>query len=165
MAIFKILTFSNADNLKLLERLNYIREPEATSLDLIFGRYVSIFSPYEEMTLVKQCYMSEKNDAFRGKNFIEYIISLREKESCYLGYFMNCIKRITYWLADYKGGHYQVISAIHLNTENLHAHIIANNTDFMTGARFTLFKADFFSIREYVNAVLQDNYFSGLEKK
>ena len=91
MAIFKILTFSNADNLKLLERLNYIREPEATSLDLIFGRYVSIFSPYEEMTLVKQCYMSEKNDAFRGKNFIEYIISLREKESCYLGYFMNCI--------------------------------------------------------------------------
>lgn len=56
MTIFKILIFSNTDNLKLLERLNYIRELEVTSLDLIFGRYVSIFYPYEEMTLVKQCY-------------------------------------------------------------------------------------------------------------
>ncbi len=165
MSIFKILTFSNGDNLKLLERLNYIREPKATQLNLIFGRYVSIFSPYEEMTLVKQCYMSEKKDTFRGKNFIEYIISLREGESYYLGNFMTCIKKITCWLADYKGGHYQVISAIHFNTDNLHAHIIANNIDFMTGARFTLFKDDFFSIREYVNAVLQDNYFSGLESK
>lgn len=165
MSIFKILTFSNPDNLKLLERLNYIREPEATDLDLIFGRYVSIFHPYEEMTLIKKCFLSETNNTFHGKNFIEFIISLRESESYYLDNFENCIKQILNWLANYNDGHYQIISAIHINTDNLHAHIIANNIDFMTGSRFNLSKPDFFAIREFINFTLQENYLSGLEGK
>lgn len=163
MSIFKILTFANADNLKLLERLNYIREPEATYLEFIFGRYVSIFYPYEEMTAIKRCHLSEKNNTFQGKNFIEYVISLRESENSYLGYFANSIKKILNWLANYNNGHYQVISAIHFNTDNLHAHIIANNIDLMTGTRFNLFKSDFFTMREFIDFTLQENYLSGLE--
>ena len=165
MSIFKILTFANADNLKLLERLNYIREPEATSLDLIFGRYVSVFYPYEEMTFIKRCFLNATNNTFHGKNFIEYVISLRASESYYLGHFENCIKKILNWLAHYNDGHYQTISAIHLNTDNLHAHIIANNIDFITGKRFNLFKSDFFTMREFIDFTLQENYLSGLEKQ
>lgn len=165
MAIFKIIHFSSDDNLKLLERLNYIREPYATQSDLIFGVYVSRRYPYEEMMLVKQCYLSECNNTFQGKHFFEFVISLHEEESAHIDNFKNCIQSIANLLANYKNGHFQVISAIHLNTDNLHAHIIANNTDFMTGKRFYLFKSDFFALREQIDFILREHHFSGLETK
>ena len=40
----------------------------------------------------------------------------------------------------------------------------ANNTDWKTGARFNLFKADFFAIREKINQILVDCNFSGVEQ-
>lgn len=160
MAIFKVIDFAVADDIKLLERLNYIREPYATKSDLIFGVYVSTRYPYEEMTLIKRCYLSESNNTFQGKQFFEYVISLHEDESAYLADFKDCVMKIDNLLANYGGGHFQVVSAIHLNTDNLHAHIIANNTDWTTGARFNLFKADFFAICENINQILIDYNFS-----
>ena len=165
LAIFKIIHFASDDNLKLLERLNYIREPYATQSDLIFGEYVSTRYPYEEMMLVKQCYLSDKNNTFQGKHFFEYVISLREEESTYLADFKDCVAKIDKMLANYNAGHFQVISAIHLNTDNLHAHIIANNTDWQTGTRFNLFKSDFFAIREQIDTILKEKFFSSLEIK
>ena len=165
MAIFKIIHFAIDDNLKLLERLNYIREPYATQSDLIFGEYVSTRYPYDEMMLIKKCYLSEKHNTFQGKHFFEFVISLREDESNRLDDFKICIAKIDKMLANYNGDHFQVISAIHINTDNLHAHIIANNIDFMTGARFHIFKSDFFAIRERIDFLLREHHFSGLEMK
>ena len=75
------------------------------------------------------------------------------------------VAKIDKMLANYNAGHFQVISAIHLNTDNLHAHIIANNTDWQTGTRFNLFKSDFFAIREQIDTILKEKFFSSLEIK
>lgn len=164
MSIFKILNFENPNQLKLLERLNYIREPVATETDLMTTVYMSSRYPYEEMIFIKQCHRSAVNDTFQGKQFIEFVLSLTSEESLYGNDFVACIKEIDSYLAHYSEGHYQLISCIHINTDNLHAHVIMNNTDFMTGKRLVINKADFFAICENINQILNHFDFSNLEQ-
>ena len=164
MSIFKILNFANPNHLKLLERLNYIREPVATNPDLICTAYLSSRYPYEEMIFIKQCHLSAVNDTFHGKHFIEFVLSLTSEESLYGNDFVACIKEIDSYLAHYSEGHYQLISCIHTNTNNLHAHIIMNNTDFMTGKRLVINKADFFVICEHINQILRNWNFSAVKQ-
>lgn len=164
MSICKILKFGNSDQLKLLERLNYIREPVATNPNLTFAVYLSARYPYEEMMFIKQCLLSNVNRNFQGKQFIEYVISLTSEESLYSNDFVSCVKEIDYYLAHYAEGHYQVISCIHTNTDNLHAHIIMNNTDFMTGQRLVIDKSKFFAICENISRILTNWNFSGVKQ-
>lgn len=164
MSIFKILNFENPNQLKLLERLNYIREPVATNPDLMSAVYLSSRYPYEEMIFIKQCHLSSANDTFQGKQFIECVLSLTSEESLYGNDFMSCIKEIDSYLAHYSEGHYQLISCIHTNTDNLHVHIIMNNTDFMTGKRLVINKSDFFAICESINRILLNWNFSAVKQ-
>lgn len=164
MAIFKILNFENPNRLKLLERLNYIREPVATNPDLMSTSYLSSRYPYEEMMFVKQCHLSAVNDTFQGKHFIEFVLSLTSEESLYSNDFVSCVKELDSYLANYSEGHYQLISCIHINTDNLHAHIVMNNTDFITGKRLVINKADFFTICENINQILRSWNFSAVKQ-
>lgn len=164
MSIFKILNFENPNQLKLLERLNYIREPVAANTNLTFAFYLSSRYPYEEMMFIKQCHLSAVNNTFQGKHFIEFVLSLTSEESLYGNDFVSCIKEIDSYLAHYSEGHYQLISCIHINTDNLHAHIIMNNTDFMTGKRLVINKTDFFAICENINQILRNWNFSDVKQ-
>lgn len=164
MSIFKIISHSKEDELMLLERINYIFDPLATERRLISGKNISIMYPYEEIILVKKCYLSTKNNTIQGRQFFEFIISLQEEESFYLEDFYYCIDNIISWFADSMNGHYQVISAIHTNTENLHAHIIMNNTDFCTGKRLDISMKLFYLIREIISSILKKYGFSCIVK-
>ena len=164
MSIFKILNFENPNQLKLLERLNYIRDPVATNPNLITTVYLSSRYPYEEMMFIKQCHRSAVNDTFQGKHFIEFVLSLTSEESVYGNDFVSCVKEIDSYLAHYSNAHYQVISCIHTNTDNLHAHVIMNNIDFLTGKRLVINKADFFAICENINRILLNWNFSTVKQ-
>ena len=165
MSIFKLQPHAIEDSLKLLERLNYIRDPLSTSPDLWHNAYVSLRHPFEEMMLIKRCHISKSNNTTCGRQFFEFIVSLTEDESAQLGRFKSCVRDIVELLSHWQDGHYQVLSCIHLNTDNLHAHIIQNNIDFMTGKRFTPPSSEFYAILDEIDVILKKNDFSGLIRR
>ena len=165
MAIFCGPKCKDADSVKLAEFLNYIRDPLVTDPTLIYGTYVSCMYPYEEMMVVKECYASAYMRTWQGRQFYEYIVSLPEEESTRLEEFAACMVEINRFIATYGGGHFQIIHAIHINTDNLHAHIVANNIDIFTGERFDLDKRAFYELRAGVNVILQTYGFEGLRDK
>ena len=162
ISIFNVIPHKDADNVKLIERLNYIRNPMATNENLTYGSFVSCRYPFDEMMVVKYCYATPKNNTLNGKQFIEYIVSLPAEESNNLQNFACAVRDITNFLAK-TYGQYQTISCIHLNTDNLHAHIIANNIDFMNGTRFTLDINHFYAIREGISNILSSHGFSAIK--
>ena len=165
MAIFHVQKRQETDCVKLAELCNYIRDPLATCPALTYGTYISCRIPYEEMMLVKECHASALQRTWEGRQFFDYIISLPEEESMELERFTACMIAINQFIATFEGGNYQTIHAIHLNTDNLHAHIVANNIDIFTGARFDLDMRAFYKLREGVGAILQKHGFTGLRDK
>lgn len=162
MSIFKIITHTTEDRLVLLERINYIFDPLATMPCLLSGRNVSLRYPFEEMMLVKKSFQSAWNNTLQGKHFFEFVVSLMECESRRQGDFTLCMDKIVGWLSDSMGGHFQTISAIHINTDNLHAHIIMNNIDFRTGERLDLTLSVFHTIRQAISDILERDRFSSI---
>ena len=70
-----------------------------------------------------------------------------------------------HYIAAFGGGTYQVIHAVHVNTDNLHAHIVMNNIDIFTGARFDLNMRAFYELRAGVDGILQAHGFTGLGQR
>lgn len=165
MAIFCGPKCTDADSVKLAEFLNYIRDPLATCPALTYGTYVSCRYPYEEMVLTKECYASAYQRTWQGRQFYEYVVALPEEESMKVEQFMACMAEINRFIATYGGGHYQTIHAIHINTDNLHAHVVANNIDISTGERFDLDKRAWYALRAGVDRILQKYGFAGLRDK
>lgn len=165
MAIFHVQSRQNADCVELCEFLNYIRNPLATAPDLIYGTNISCCYPYDEMMLVKTCYASPVMRTWQGRQFYDFVVSLTEVESVYLERFRGCMVSVNQFIATFCGGNYQVIHAIHIDTENLHAHIVMNNIDIYTGARFDLNKCAFYALRAGVDSILQEFGFAGIGKR
>lgn len=143
--LFKILRYDEQpDALRLLGSLNYITDPLATRNDLIYGSFVSCRYPYEEMMLAKRCHASAHARTLDGKNYYAYILSLPSELSDDVSGFSACMREVNEYIATYRGHRFQVIHAIHTNTNDLHAHFIANSIDFITGERFDLSPTDEF---------------------
>lgn len=164
MAIFHVQSRQETDSVALCELLNYIRNPLATAPDLVYGTNIMFRYPYDEMMFVKACHASPVTRTWQGRQFYDFVVSLPEEESRYLGRFRDCMVAINTFIATFSGGHYQVIHAVHINTDNLHAHIVMNNIDMFTGARFDLGKRAFYELRDGVDAILQEHGFSGIGK-
>lgn len=165
MAIFHVQSRQKTDCVALCEFLNYIRDPLATAPDLVYGTNISCRYPYDEMMLVKTCYASPLMRTWQGRQFYDFVVSLPEEESVYLGRFINCMVSINAFIAAFGYGHYQVIHAVHIDTDNLHAHIVMNNIDIFTGARFDLDMRAFYELRAGVDSILQEFGFAGLGKR
>ena len=165
MAIFHVQKRQDQDCVKLIELLNYVRDPLATMPNLTYGTFVSCQYPYEEMMLVKTCYESPSSRTWQGRQFYEYVISLPGEESMRIEEFAACMVAVNRFIATYGGGHYQTIHAVHVNTDNLHAHFVVNNIDIFTGSRFDLDMRAFYELREGVDAILQKHGFTGLKDK
>ena len=162
MSIFKIEPRSSQGVQKLIQKINYIRDPISTSQELCICEYISSRYPFEEMMAVKFCHASQNNDTLRGEQFFDFVLSLNEEESVFLSRFISCMKGIQKFLAHYGGGHYQSIGYVHTDTDNLHAHVIENNIDFKTGHRFNIHLSDFYKIHDTIDSILTSNGFSGL---
>ena len=59
-------------------------------------------------------------------------------------------KKVAESACDYYGGDYQVVAAIHQNTEHLHIHMIMNTTDIHTGKKYQGKKKDYFAFENHI---------------
>lgn len=132
MAIFDVKTENNKDLLQLYRKLNYIMDFCSTNQSLIYGSAVSTINPYDEMEAVKVVFGKTERGAFR-----HYVLSIEEDEGVSLRCFRDCGIEICELISNFYG-HYQVLMAVHINTDNLHIHYVSNTIDYMTGERFDL---------------------------
>ncbi|MEG6586470.1 relaxase/mobilization nuclease domain-containing protein [Dendrosporobacter sp. 1207_IL3150] len=129
---------------------NYVANSNSTRRDLIYGSNVSMFYPAEDMELVKKVFHQEN-----GRACFHIVLSLEENDPINLSDFKMLSVRVCDLIANFYGN-YQVLMAVHINTDNLHTHFASNNIDFTTGKRmdFNLAKLD--EIKRQINNVLNE---------
>ena len=161
MAVFKIVPVGEKHSLKA--KLNYILNPESTSPELVFTNFLSATDPYDEMLLVKRCYQSQKNETLLYRQFMEFILSLNDFESERLDDFCSCVQEVMELISTLDGGAYQIIGAIHTNTDNLHAHMVLNNINMQNGKRFALPRDELRNLKLKINDILNKHDFEKIE--
>ena len=152
MAIFKVETKSKQHD--LLDKLIYIRNPQASPVGLCCTSYLSNRYAFDEITLIKNIYKSPSNNTVERRQFFDYELSLPKNESARLNDFFVCVKEVTEFISNFNGECYQTISYIHTNTNNLHAHILMNNIDMLKGKRFNLDNAKLYEMKEGISNIL-----------
>lgn len=110
------------------------------------------------MILVKRCYQSQKNEILLYRQFMEFILSLNDFESERLDDFCSCVQEVMDLISTLDGGAYQIIGAIHTNTDNLHAHMVLNNINMQNGKRFALPRDELRNLKLNINDVLNKNF-------
>lgn len=132
MAIFEVKKEKSKDIIQLLCKLNYITDWCSTRQDLIYGSAVSSLDTYEEMVAVKNVFDKTERSAYR-----HYVLSIEENERIDLLRFKNLGIEVCEIISNFYGN-YQVLMAVHINTDNLHLHYVANTIDYLTGERLDL---------------------------
>lgn len=159
MSIFDVERKFDSHNLQ--GKLLYIQNPISSPNGLTFTAYVSPYYTFDEMILAKYCHLNFDNDTLNGRQFYEFIISLKEEESSLLQEFKLCTQSMVNFLATFdKDNFYQAIGCVHINTDNLHCHIIVNNIAFNSGKRLNLDRPTFEFVRNEINKILQLHGFS-----
>lgn len=150
MSIFKVVNYTHDGPAHLQDRLTYIRRVEATRSSYIYAVNVSRVVPFEQMMYVKEAYNQNK-----GKTHYHYVLSPEADDFDYvpLDKFYEVSQRIARFIAGFYG-QFQVVSAVHLDGEYPHLHIIANNIDFETGERFDLSKGRLHELKEIISDML-----------
>ena len=61
-----------------------------------------------------------------------------------------------WYAASYYGGQYQIVFAIHLDSDNPHIHFVMSTVNYQTGKKYPGDKADYYSYQQYLR-----DFFSG----
>ena len=148
-------TGPNALELDLLQTLHYAADREKTD-DCVYVTALNCpkQKAYESMMTTKRRYgKMGGNVAYHG------YMSFREGEvnaEQALAIGMETARRM--W-----GDKYEVLVAVHRNTENLHCHFVINSVSFKTGEKFKNKIRDHKRLREIADEVCRENQLSVLE--
>ena len=150
LSIFKVVNYTYDGPANLQDRLTYIRRVEATRTSYIYAVNVSGVEPFEQMMYVKAAYNQN-----RGKTHYHYVLSPEADDFDYVSLteFYEVSQRIARRIAEFNG-HFQVVSAVHLDGAYPHLHIIANNIDYESGERFDLPKRRLYELKNDINVIL-----------
>ena len=143
----------------LFRKINYITDCCATKNSLIYGSAVSTTDTYEEMMTVKSVFNQTDRTAFK-----HYMLSIEENEEIPLLIFKDLAIEVCDLISNFHGN-YQVLMAVHVDTDNLHAHYIANTIDYLTGKRFDLNMRRLEEIKYQISRILQSRGISIIRMK
>ena len=156
MSIFRVISSSNYAINTLQEILTYVTRVTRTRTDLIYGAYVSPFDPCTQMIFVKEVYAQEN-----GKAFYHFVFNPDEDISIEKAYAMGVA--MTNIIANFCGK-FQVIMAVHIDSESPHCHFVANNIDFETGNRFDLDKKNLYDMKTLLSDIAESYGVSAIRR-
>jgi len=151
-----IVKFNNSRNSrgsrrdKLKRSIEYIVDKKKTYPYLIGGLGVDEENALERMQTVKNYYGKEG-----GREHIHFCVSFEGE----------CDTEAVYYIAEtiasfYSG--YQILYAVHLNTNNTHIHFVLNTVCVENGYKFTQSPSELQKFKEYVQNIVER---SGIEMK
>lgn len=136
--------------------LAYVMRPDSTRYDLVFGIGVNPYNAFYDMKAIKLLFNNECRNTLAGKWFQEYILSLdgRYDSSDDEEEFCECSREIGQIISTHNG-HYQVLLAVHNNTDCMHVHFIVNTIDYSTGKRLRSSYENLYELKEKINSILR----------
>lgn len=149
MSILNINSKHNFTLHDLYAICNYITNSGSTRQDLIYGNNISVFFPSENMELIKQVFHQNY-----GKTYFHIVLSLDTHDFISLLEYKSLSVEVCDLLANFHGS-FQVLMAVHINTENLHTHFISNNIDYLLGKRFHFNLAKLYEVKHKINLILE----------
>lgn len=151
MSIFKAIADKYHNDWKMLhQKINYVRNFQATTLDLIYGAGVaSGISTYAEMIDVKNQY-----NQCRGKGFFHFVFAPMPKENVSEEILFEAGIEMAEAMRWFEGGGYQTLMAVHIDKpDELHVHFIMNNINFNDGTRLDLNRGRLYALKKTVSEI------------
>lgn len=143
MSYFK---FVNQNPRTLFGIINYATNEEKTNKTLIYGFGIDPAHAFEEMDAVKQMWHQTS-----GRQYKHFIFSFDSN----IDLPNNILMNIGCDIGAYFANEYQILMAIHFNTNNIHIHYVLNTVNMFTGRKFSITKRDMYNYKLYINQILQ----------
>lgn len=132
---------NGADKLKRI--IKYVTSREKTDSDLIGGIGVSEKNAFARMNTVKNFY-----NKTNGRGYIHFIVSPKGYIDPDLLYM--AAEQISFYYKDY-----QILYAVHVNTNNTHIHFVLNTVCVTDGHKFSQSKNELAQFKDFVNSTLE----------
>ena len=139
------------DDHALIDVISYIFDPRKIPSGYVGGLAVNPNNAVYEMSMLSRCYAQDS-----GVRLRHMILAFESGELDTMKRGAACAAyQIGYEAAKFYGWHYQIVYAVHENTDIIHIHFVMNTTDYLTGLKYEGKKADLYRFLEHTNAVLE----------
>jgi len=149
MAIIKFNNRKNSSSKRRINRLkrviDYITDTNKTCNDLVGGNVVNKDNALSRMSVVKEYY-----NKCGGREYIHFVVSFKNQQNADIIYdIANKISEL------YK--EYQVLFAVHLNTQHTHIHFIINTVCLTDGHKYSQSKSDMKRLKESIESIINSS--------
>ena len=157
MPIFKQLNGKDRyhDSNTRQDVINYILQPNKILNRYIGWINIDMRNPAESMNLVSKHYNKTS-----GVQLRHFILAFRPDETDDTELVNVIAQQVMYWL----GQRYQVIYAVHEDTEHLHVHFIFNPVSVVDGQRYYGTKKEYYQKIRFIKSVLHQYGFYRFEE-
>lgn len=126
--------------------LGYCLNPEKTPCGLIGGRSIDPDYAAEEMETIADVF--GKTDKTKIRHFI---LSFSPTEHM----TPTEVAKIADQVAVFYSGRYQIVFAVHEDTDHPHAHFVMNHVSFLDGRHYDGTKRDFYGLQSHIKKILK----------
>lgn len=144
MSIIRFINDRNRKAAQLCRILEYAKREGKLQERYMTGVGISPVTAYEEMMRAKKSFHQEE-----GKQYLHLVVSfdkvLQQADTAH-----QIGRKIAEFYSDY-----QVLVTTHLNTDNLHCHMIINSVNMLTGKKLSQRRKDFWEFIEFANMVFE----------
>lgn len=146
MAVFKLITKEYYKQPKSVAgMIEYVMNPEKTKGGFIGGNGIFPCSTIDDVImqfqLVKNVWC--KNEGVQLQHFV-VSFSYEENVDPYQAYIS------AYWISNFYGGIYQVVYAVHEDTENVHIHFLVNSVSYIDGRKLSFGRTEYWKLFSHV---------------
>lgn len=142
--------------------INYILREDKTQEHLKGGIYCNPDTAYDEFILTKGMHNKLPEGTLSKSNeVVHFVQSFKGQEVT-----PEMAKQIAQELLEhdiFKG--FQIVFAVHIDTENVHTHFAINNVNYNTGTRWHISKNDLQRIKDFSDEILQKYQLTIIPKK
>lgn len=143
MSILKYFNGRNRSLSKLKDRIIYISDPDKVKSGYVGGTGILPTTAFQDMKTIKILH-----GKVIGRQYIHMVLSFDTEVTPLLA------NEVCTEILEMYRGRYQVIFAIHENTENVHGHFIINSVG-VEGEKFRQSKSEMLQFRAKINLILK----------
>lgn len=136
------------DDQAIPDLIEYITRPEKIPSNLICGVKVDMDNIADSMIKVSDKY--KKNSRLRLHHFI-----LTFKSECFDS--LELLTEVAREVCDYLGRIYQIVAAVHEDTEHPHIHFVFNAVSHINGYKYHGGKEDYYELIDNVGEILSEH--------
>ena len=141
MAVIEFINGKNRTYSGMKRALKYIFREDKTELGLYSGYNCDPENAYNNFVLTKRIFDKEN-----GRQYIHFVQSFSDREKVDKGTVKKIADELV--LMD-KFKEFQMIYAVHTDTDNLHTHFILNTVNSETGEKWRLSKEELLELKDY----------------